>query len=72
MPSGVSDDSALLFIEQAPISSVKWVHVPCFDADNKEIMERQLADQILHQGLFSELKVTTGPIWIIPSTGDKG
>ena len=53
------------------ISSVKWASVPCFDVDNKEISEAQLADQILHQGLFAELKVTQGPIWIVPSTGDK-
>ena len=68
----VSDDSEPQFIECPTISSVKWVHVPCFDADNKEISKRQLADQILHQGLFSELKVVQGPLWIVPSTGDKG
>ena len=68
----VSDDAELTFIERPTISSVKWSSVPCFDADNKEIMEHQLADQILHQGLFAELKVMNGPIWIVPSTGDKG
>ena len=46
--------------------------MPCFDANNKEITERQLVDQILHQGLFAELKVTNGLLWIIPSMGDKG
>ena len=60
----VSDDVATTFIECPTISSVKWAHVPCFDPDNKEISKRQLADQILHQGLFAELKVTNGPIWI--------
>ena len=68
----VSDDSVPLFIECPTISSVKWAHVPCYDADNKEITEQQLADQILHQGLFAELKVMAGPLWIVPSTGDKG
>ena len=68
----VSDDSEPVFIECPTISSIKWASVPCYDADNKEISERQLADQILHQGLFAELKVTNGPIWIVPSTGDKG
>ena len=68
----VSDDTVPTFIERPTISSIKWVHVPCFDANNKEISEHQLADQILHQGLFSELKVTNGPIWIVPSMGDKG
>ena len=46
--------------------------MPCYDADNKEITEAQLADQILHQGLFAELKIMHGPVWIVPSTGDKG
>ena len=48
------------------------MHIPCFNANNKEISERQLADQILHQGLFAELKVVQGLLWIVPSTGDKG
>ena len=68
----VTDDSEPVFIERPTISSVKWALVPCYDADNKEISERQLADQILHQGLFAELKIVNGPIWIVPSTGDKG
>ena len=68
----VSDDSEPVFIERPTISSVKWASVPCYDADNKEISERQLADQILHQGLFAELKVVNGPLWIVPSTGDMG
>ena len=68
----VADDSEPVFIERPTISSVKWASVPCFDSDNKEITERQLADQILHQGLFAELKVVNRPIWIVPSTGDKG
>ena len=68
----ISDDSKPTFIECPTISSIKWSSVPCFDADNREITEQQLTDQILHQGLFAELKVTHGPIWIIPSTGDKG
>ena len=68
----VSDDLAPLFIGLPTISSVKWAHIPCYNADNKKIMEQQLADQILHQGLFAELKVMTGPIWIVPSTGNKG
>ena len=68
----VSDNTVPTFIERPTIYSVKWASVPCFDTDNKEITERHLADQILHQGLFAELKVTNGPIWIIPSTGDKG
>ena len=68
----VSNDSEPQFIERPTVSSIKWVHVPCFDADNKEISEWQLADQILHQGLFSELKVVQGLLWIVPSTGDKG
>ena len=58
----VSDDSEPRFIERPTISSVKWAHVPCFDTDNNEISEKQLADQILHQGLFSELKVIQGPL----------
>ena len=68
----VSDDTAPTFIEQPTISSIKWAHVPCFDMDNKEISERQLANQILHQGLFSELKVMSSLLWIVPSTSDKG
>ena len=68
----VSDNSATAFIEWPTISSIKWAHVPCFDADNKEISECQLANQILHQGLFLELEVTNAPIWIVPSTGNKG
>ena len=68
----VSDDSEPVFIECPTISSIKWASVPCYDADNKEISEHQLADQILHQGLFAELKVIHGPIWIVPSTGNKG
>ena len=68
----VTDDTVPAFIERPTISSVKWASVPFFDADNQEITEQQLADQILHQGLFAELKVTNSPIWIVPSTGDKG
>ena len=68
----VSDDLEPVFIERPTTSSIKWASVPCYDADNKEIMECQLADQILHQGLFAELKVVNGPLWIVPSTGDKG
>ena len=68
----VSDDSEPVFLERPTISSVKWASVPCYDADNKEISKQQLADQILHQGLFAELKIVNGPIWIVPSTGDKG
>ena len=43
----VSDDSEPTFIEHPTISSIKWASVPCFNADNKEISEHQLADQIL-------------------------
>ena len=68
----VSDDPEPIFIERPTISSIKWASVPCYDVDNREITEKQLADQILHQGLFAALKVTHGPIWIVPSTGDKG
>ena len=35
----VSDDLVPLFIECPTISSIKWAHIPCYDADNKEIME---------------------------------
>ena len=63
----VSDDREPMFIERPTVSSVKWSSVPSYDADNKEITEKQLADQILHQGLFAELKVTNSPLWIIPS-----
>ena len=58
----VSDDSIPTFIERPTISSVKWVHVPCFGVDNNEITKCQPANQILHQGLFAKLKVTNGKV----------
>ena len=60
----VSNDSEPQFIERPTVSSIKWAHVPCFNADNNEISEWQLANQIL--------KVVQGPLWIVPSTGNKG
>ena len=68
----VTDDTVPHFVERPTTSSVKWASVPCFNADNVEITEKELGEQILHQGLYNALKVVNGPMWIIPTDGYKG